>query len=115
MKLAILVLAVALAGCAGMTQQTPQQALQSYCTVSVPEIAAFQSEASKLTPKAQAALAKAAPVNATLCSPASIAAASAADVATFTAQVLPAITVITIELAAKPEAPVTPTPIPGVQ
>lgn len=119
--LALLALIALLSGCATVSTQTPQQALQAYCTVSVPEIAAFQASATLLSPTAQKALLVVAPLNATLCSPTSIAAATQGDVTTYMQQVLPALTTLAIEFAAiqakaKAAMPVdAPAPILGVQ
>lgn len=112
------------AGCAttGGTPQTPQQVLQAYCNVSTPEIAAFNAAGAVFTPTVQAALKLVTPLNATLCSTTSIAGATPADVQTYIAQILPAITTIAIEFAAAQKANAAavkslpaPAPILGVQ
>ena len=89
-----------LSGCATVANQTPSQALQAYCTVSTPEIAAFQASAAMFSPQVQTALAIVAPLNAMLCSPTSIAAATSGDVQTYVSRVLPPLTTIALEFAA---------------
>jgi hypothetical protein len=112
-------LAVLIAACAttGGTV-TPASQLTMWCPTAQSEISAFESVSAQLTPTANQALAVAAPLVVTMCSPTAIAAATSGDVATFTAQVLPALTVIAVEYAAlqaKPAAGMkAPEPIMGV-
>lgn len=102
--LATICLGLALAGCASF-QQTPQQAMQGYCAVSVPEFAAVDSVKDQLDDKAKKLVDVAAPLNAAICTPAAISAATPETVQQYLVQVLPAVTVLGIELAAKHDAP----------
>jgi hypothetical protein len=89
----------ALAGCATTGDAPSLQAqLAAFCGIAKPEIAAFQSVQLDLSPKAQQALAGAAPLVNTLCEPDVV--ATADDLQQFTAAVLPALTVIAVEYAA---------------
>jgi hypothetical protein len=111
-------LVVLIAACATTGTNTPAAQLTLWCPTAQAEVSAFQSVSAQLTPDANKALAVAAPLVATICSPTAIAAATSGDVATFTAQVIPALTVIAVEYAtlqAKPPAGMkAPEPIMGV-
>lgn len=119
---AVLPLLVLGACATGGMPQTPQQVMQAYCTVSTPEIAAFQADAALFTPQVQKALKVVTPLNTALCSPTAITGATQADIQTYLAQVLPALTTIAIEFAAVQKAAakslpadMVPAPILGVQ
>lgn len=97
-------LTLALVGCASV-QQTPQQVMQGYCAVSVPEFAALSSVSDKLDAKAAQLVNAAAPINAALCAPAAVVSATPESVQQYLAQVLPAVTVLGVTLAAEHAAP----------
>lgn len=90
----------ALGACASPSGQAPdlQAQLGAFCNVATTEVAAFESVMLDLSPKAQQALATAGPLVATLCAPGVI--ASADNLQQFTANVLPALTILAIEYAA---------------
>lgn len=94
----------ALTGCAAVGTQTPQQQLQGYCAVSVPEFAAVDTVKDQLDANAAKLVSIAAPINAAICTPAAINAATPETVQQYLAQVLPAVTVLGIELASKKNA-----------
>lgn len=92
--------ALALGACATTGSTTPGAQLAAWCPTAQSEMTAFQTVATELPADGQKAIAVAAPLIATLCSPASVADATAGNLTQFTQDVLPALTIIGVEYAA---------------
>lgn len=87
-------------GCTTANVQTTLQGqLTAFCAMAPAEVAAFQSAQSTLSAKAQEALPIVSQGVTTLCAPGVV--ASAVNLQTFGATVLPAFTIIALEVAAQ--------------